>query len=39
MRRGIPVRELLCRLGRHRLVPYDPNWPLMTCLFCGKELK
>lgn len=31
---------LRCRvLRRHRLVPYDPNWPLMTCVFCGRELK
>lgn len=33
------IRQLLCRLGRHRVVPYDPNWPLMTCRYCGKEMR
>jgi hypothetical protein len=32
-------QALMCRLGRHRIVPYDPNWPLMTCRYCGVEMK
>lgn len=33
------LRRLLCWIGvGHRLVPYDPNWPLMTCRYCGRQM-